>query len=66
MNAAMRKQLDGMIDYLSERQQALVFEIVQNFLPDDVATADDLEAHKAAMREYANGETVRHEDIDWD
>ena len=32
---------------------------------DDIATAEDLEAHKIAMEEYAKGETVPHEAINW-
>lgn len=33
---------------------------------DDVATEDDLKAHRIAMEEYANGETTAHDDINWD
>ena len=29
------------------------------------ATPDDIAAHAAAMEEYRRGETVAHEDIDW-
>ena len=32
---------------------------------DDIATTEDLEAHKIAMEEYAKGETVPHEAINW-
>lgn len=62
----LRKQLDEMLDYLPEAEQVIIFEIVKRFVPDDVATADDLEAIQAARREYANGETVSHEAINWD
>lgn len=55
-----------MLDYLPEAEQVIIFEIVKRFVPDDVATADDLEAIQAARREYANGETVSHEAINWD
>ena len=33
--------------------------------PDDVATPDDLAAHATAMEEYRRGETVTHEEINW-
>lgn len=61
----IRKQLDAMIDCLPEPEQVLLFEIVKRFVPDDTATADDLQAVQAARAEYANGETVSHNDINW-
>ena len=61
----IRKQLDEMIDCLPEQEQILLFEIVKRFVPDDIATADDLAAIEAARAEYARGETVSHEEINW-
>lgn len=62
---AIRNQLVEMIDCLPEQEQALLFEIVKRFVPDDVATDDDLRAIQAAHEEYARGETVNHNNIDW-
>ena len=42
-----------------------VYELMIRLAPDDIATPDDLAAHTAAMDEYRRGETVAHEDIDW-
>ena len=53
-------------DYLSEREQNLVFEIILSLAPDDIATSEDLVAHAEAMGEYERGETVSDKDIDWD
>ena len=61
----IRNQLVEMIDCLPEQEQALVFEIVKRFMPDDVATADDLRAIQTAQAEYTNGETVSHNEINW-
>ena len=61
----IRKQLDEMIDCLPEQEQILLFEIVKRFVPDDIATADDLAAIEAARAEYTRGETVSHERINW-
>jgi hypothetical protein len=32
---------------------------------DDIATPALIAGHEIALQEYAQGETVRHEDIDW-
>lgn len=62
----IRNQLVEMIDCLPEQEQVLIFEIVKRFVPDDVATADDLRAIKEAHEEYTRGETVNHAAINWD
>lgn len=61
----IREQLASMIDCLPEQEQALLLEIVKRFVPDDVATPDDLEAIQIARGEYARRETVKHESINW-
>ncbi len=62
----IRNQLLEIIDYMPMREQILLLEIAQRFVPDDIATPDDLAAIKAARAEYQNGETISHEDINWD
>lgn len=59
-------QLVQMLDSLPETDQMLVLEIVKRFVPDDVATPADLDAIRAARKEYAAGETVGHDAINWD
>lgn len=61
----IREQLDAMIDNLTEQDQNLLLEIVSRFLPDDIATPQDLEDITTARREYQAGETVSHDAIDW-
>lgn len=63
--SAVREQIVEIIDYLPEQEQVLVLEIVKRFAPDDIATAEDLEDIGKADEEFARGEFVRHEDIDW-
>lgn len=62
----IREQLVGVIDCLPETEQSLLLEIARRFLPDDIATPTDLEDIQAARAEYARGETVPHEAINWD
>ena len=61
----IRNQLTAVIDCLSEPEQTLLLEIAKRFVPDDVATPEDLEDIRMADEEFAKGEAVRHEDIDW-
>lgn len=66
---SVRNQLVEMIDFVPETELPVLLEVVRRFVPsspDDFATADDLDAHRAAVREYAAGETVPHEAINWD
>ena len=41
-------------------------ELWENGTPIEAATADDLRAIQAAHEEYARGEAVSHNDINWD
>ena len=61
----VRNQLVEMIDCLPEQEQILLLEIVKRFVPDDIATEDDAEAVRMAKEDYARGETIDHNDIDW-
>lgn len=65
----VKGQLLQMIDFVPEGELPILLEVVRRFVPvdvDDVATEDDLRAHRAAMEEYANGETIAHDAINWD
>ena len=62
---SVKTQAFKVFDLLSEREQALVYELMMRLAPDDIATQDDLTAHVVALDEYRRGETVSHEDIDW-
>ncbi|MCL2388054.1 MAG: hypothetical protein FWC89_10980 [Defluviitaleaceae bacterium] len=61
----VRNQLVDMIDLLHESEQALLLEIVKRFMPDDIATKEDLEDIAIAKAEYARGEFLREDDINW-
>lgn len=61
----IREQLVEMIDCLPEAEQSLLLEIARRFVPDDVATPDDLNAIDTARNEFASGETIGHNSINW-
>ena len=66
MTTAMKRQAFQIFDLLTEQEQILVFELINRLAPDDIATPDDLANHAVAVEEYRRGETVSHDDIDWD
>lgn len=57
-----------MIDHVQEEDLVILLTLIQRLCQDadDIATEDDIECHRLAVEEYQRGETVRHEDIDWD
>ena len=61
----VKSRIAELINCLPEQELLLVLEIVKRFIPDDVATPEDLADIKAANEEFARGEYVRHEDINW-
>ena len=61
----IRDRLVRAIDVLPEQEQSLLLEIALRFISDDVATPDDLKAIRKAREEYARGETVPADAIDW-
>ena len=65
----IRKEIDSALDLLTEEQQQLVFALVRQFVAeseaDDVLTVDDLLAIKEGHEEFLRGETVTHDQINW-
>ena len=64
-----RAQVIDLMELIPDTEMPILLEVVKRFVPadiDDIATADDIAACKQAMKEYAAGQTVSHNDIDWD
>jgi len=64
--SATAQSIAQMYDQLSEREQSIIAELISRLLPDDVATTADLTAIAESQRDYERGETVSHDDINWD
>ena len=66
----IRKEIDSALDLLTEEQQQLVYALVRQFVAepdtDDVLTVEDLLAVKEGHEEFLRGETVLHDQINWD
>lgn len=65
MQNKLTKEINYMVEQLPEAEQKLVLEIVKRFIPDDVATPEDIAAIQEAEEDARLGLLVRHEDIDW-
>ncbi|GHV18763.1 hypothetical protein FACS18949_18190 [Clostridia bacterium] len=61
--APITEKISALVNLLPLGEQTLVFEIVKRFVPDDMATPEDLAAIKAAREEYKRGETLDLSDI---
>ena len=64
--SATAQSIAQMYDQLSEREQSIIAELISRLLPDDVATPADLTAIAESQRDYERGDTVSHDDINWD
>lgn len=62
-----KAQILELVDLIPEQELSTILEVVRHFVPtDDILTDEDAAAHDEAMREYAAGETVAHNAINWD
>lgn len=65
----VKAQILEMINLVSDDELPILLEVVKRFVPvdrEDVVTADDIIAHNTAIKEYMAGETVSHDEINWD
>lgn len=65
----VKAQILEMVDLIPDNELAILLEVVKRFVPvdlDDIMTEDDIMAHNVAMKEYMAGETVSHDEINWD
>ena len=60
------EQISTIIEQMPEKNQMLVFELVKTMVsPDDILTDEDIADIKQARAEFARGEYVHHEHINW-
>ncbi len=68
--SAVSKEISEMIDMLPEKEQELAFELIKRMVlawDSDFTKLTPLERDRLnkARKEIAEGQTVRHSDIDW-
>jgi hypothetical protein len=63
---SLTQQINTIIAQLPEKQQLVLLELVKTMSsPDDFLSDEDIADIEQARAEYANGEYIRHEDINW-
>ena len=61
----VKNQLIQAIECLHEPEQLLLLETAKRFIPDDVATLEDIIDIQQADEDFTHGDFFRDEDIDW-
>jgi len=63
---SLAQQISSFVEQLPEKNQALILELVKTMIsPDDVLTDEDTVDIKQARAEFARGEYVKHDAINW-
>ncbi|MDR1574123.1 MAG: hypothetical protein LBS24_07415 [Clostridiales Family XIII bacterium] len=62
----INQQIHSLIDLIPDADKRTILDVLKRFIPDDVATPEDLATHEAAIAAFNRGECVRHEDMNWD
>ena len=63
---ATRQQLKGIIDVVDSSELNVLYQVLIKFIPEVVPQTDEIEAIRLGREEIMQGETVSHDDIDWD
>jgi len=61
-----RQRLHTLVDMVDEKGLDTLYNVMIRFIPEDDPLPDEIASHAVAMEEYRRGETVSHDDIDWD
>ena len=64
MNIDYTKQAGKSIERLDVGLETLYNAMIR-FIPEDEPMPDEIESHAIAVKEYKNGETVSHDEINW-
>jgi hypothetical protein len=63
---SIAQRISTFVEQMPEKNQLLVLELVRTMIdPDDILSEEDIADIKQAREEFARGEFVRHDEIDW-
>ena len=62
---ARRQQLHDIIDAVDPRELDILYQVLVKFMPESEPLPDEIEGIRRGRDEIQQGETVSHNDIDW-
>ena len=62
---ATRQQLRDIIDIVDSNELGVLYQVLIKFIPEAIPMPDEIEAIRIGREEIKRGETVNHDDIDW-
>lgn len=63
---SLAQQINSIVEQMPETKQALLLALVRTMVsPDDILSEEDIADIGEARAEFVRGESVRHEDINW-
>lgn len=62
---AQRQHLYHAIDLVEDTQLDILYRVICQFIPEDIATPEEIHAIAVGRAEIANGDFVKYNDIDW-
>jgi hypothetical protein len=60
-----RQHLHNIIDVVDSQALDVLYQVLIKFIPEDEPTPDEIEAIRIGREEIRRGETVSHDDIEW-
>jgi len=60
-----RQHLHNIIDAVNSRELNVLYQVLIKFMPEDEPEPDEIEAIRIGREEIKRGETVNHDDINW-
>jgi hypothetical protein len=57
------QRIHELIDLIPDHSKPVILDIISHYIPDDVATPDDIRDIEEAREEYRRGEAVSMEDV---
>ncbi|MCL2605153.1 MAG: hypothetical protein FWD90_11800 [Defluviitaleaceae bacterium] len=62
---ATRQQLRDIIDVVNSNELGVLYQVLIKFIPETMPTPDEVEAIRLGRDEIRRGETVGHDEINW-
>ena len=63
---ATRQQLRDIIEVVDSNELNILYQVLIKFIPEVAPMPDEIEAIRLGQDEIERGETVSHDEIDWD